>query len=775
MKYGYQGYKAEAMRDEEPARPGRLLLLALMTAVVLVVYTCVLYDTQVIHHEEYLDKSAGSIVRYETVKSSRGIVTDRNGEVLISNGHAYDLTFDAALLKRDEDANEAILRLLWLCHDNGVEWNDGLPIDWEEPFKFTIDGGPTEDKKRLLWCLNSIRESRIRLENYLLERPELVDASDLYELNPEDNYDNGELFEPEPEPEVNLTVGQKAKNLIKGVLNRGSNKNSDDTGPVITGSDLLARFSASDLSVEILDGAGISAGDFLSWLGRECGIPEEFSGQDRRMVLGIQYELRLRRYGDNSVYLLAQDIDTEFISQLSDGNYSGYKVVNSTVRQYETDAAAHILGTVGPLYQTDLGNPLYEGYSLDAIVGKDGVEAAFENYLHGQDGRRILSVTEDGKITGEYYTREPKPGNTVELTIDLEFQKATEAALAETVERMDAADRDWTRGAGVAVVRVGTGEILSLASYPSFDITAYRRDYNNLAADPAKPLINRATMGLYAPGSTLKPATAYAALTSGAISLKGRISDTGTWWYPRTNLYANCWYHAGHGSQNITQAITNSCNYFFAELGYRMGMDTLDEYYKILGLGEHTGIEIGDYAGNRPYNPQGQDQAPWAAFGQSNQRYTPLQLANYIATIVSGGRHCPAHLLKAVKGYGNANLIAQGDTTPMNEVEIAPEYLNAIKTGMKNLAEGGLNRYFQDCVVDAGAKTGTAQLGRGITNNGVFICFAPYDEPEVAIGMVIERGSAGANLASTAVKILNAWFDREPEAVVITGENELLP
>ena len=494
------------------------------------------------------------------------------------------------------------------------------------------------------------------------------------------------------------------------------------------------------------------------------------------MVLGIQYELRLRRYGDNSVYLLAENIDTEFISKLSDGNYSGAKVVNSSVRQYETDAAAHILGTVGPLYQTDLGNPLYEGYSLDATVGKDGVEAAFEQYLHGQDGRRILSVTEDGKITGEYYTREPKPGNTVELTIDLEFQKATEAALAETVERMNAADRDWTRGAGVAVVKVGTGEILSLASYPSFDITAYRRDYNQLAADPAKPLINRATMGLYAPGSTLKPATAYAALSSGAITLKGRISDTGTWWYPRTNLYANCWYHAGHGSQNITQAITNSCNYFFAELGYRMGMDTLDEYYTQLGLGEHTGIEIGDYAGNRPYNPQGQDQAPWAAFGQSNQRYTPLQLANYIATIVSGGRHCPAHLLKAVKAYGNSNLIAQGDTNPMNNVEIAPEYLNAIKTGMKNLAEGGLSRYFQDCVVDAGAKTGTAQLGRGITNNGVFICFAPYDEPEVAIGMVIERGSAGANLASTAVQILNAWFDRETDDEhIITGENQLLP
>ena len=281
-------------------------------------------------------------------------------------------------------------------------------------------------------------------------------------------------------------------------------------------------------------------------------------------------------------------------------------------------------------------------------------------------------------------------------------------------------------------------------------------------------------MGLFAPGSTLKPATALAALNSGTVTLTTRIRDTGTWYYPRTNLYANCWYKAGHGSQVISQAITNSCNYFFAELGYRMGMDKLNLWYEQLGLGEHTGIEIGDYAGNRPYNPPGEDQAPWAAFGQSNQRYTPLQLANYIATIVSGGRHCKAHLLKAVKSYDSAELIAQGDTVPVNYVDIDPSYLNAIKTGMKNLADGSLSRYFDECVVDAGAKTGTAQLGKGIVNNGVFICFAPYDEPEVAIGMVIERASAGANLASTAVNILNAWFDQESDAVV-TGENQLLP
>ena len=165
-----------------------------------------------------------------------------------------------------------------------------------------------------------------------------------------------------------------------------------------------------------------------------------------------------------------------------------------------------------------------------------------------------------------------------------------------------------------------------------------------------------------------------------------------------------------------------------------MGMDTMNTYYEALGLGNHTGIETGDSTGNRPFNPQGQNQAPWAAFGQSNQLYTPLQLANYIATIVSGGKHCSAHLLKAVKSYDNAALIAQGDTSPVNELDLAPENVQAVKTGMRNLVLSSLSRYFEECVVPAGAKTGTAQLGQGITNNGVFICFAPYDEPEIAEG-----------------------------------------
>ena len=762
LKYGYNGYKSDyktVSGGEERIGTGRMIILLALLTTVLVLYFGVLYNTQIIHHEEYLSQSVRSIVRTETVKASRGIVTDRNGVTLISNGFAYDLTFDPSLLRAGDDTNEAILRLLQLCVEQGRTWTDTLPLSWEEPCTFTVDSISTEQKRRLWNYMLTLKECRDTFGAYLLENLWLVDASDLLAEAEEAQRESSE---------------PSLQDRLMGFLRRDDTKSVQQEGPVIDPAKLLERFHPAALNSEILFDAGITGERFLSWMAQSFELPSSFTRSQQRSVLGVQYELRQRRLGDNTVYVLTQDVDTPFISLLSDGNYAGAKIINSSVRQYETGTAAHILGTVSPLWREDLENPLYEGYPLDATVGRNGVEAAFETYLHGKDGRRVMSVTEEGKVTGEYYSREPEPGSTVELTIDLEFQQAVENALAHTVEGITAADGDNTRGAGVAVVRVGTGEVLALASYPTFDITEFNSNYTELEKTPGNPLLNRATSGTYQPGSTLKPATAIAALDSGAITLTGRIRDTGKWNYPRTNLEINCWYKPGHGSQVISQAITNSCNYFFAELGYRMGMDTLDHYYEQFGLGEHTGIETGDAAGNRPYNPPGEDQAPWAAFGQSNQLYTPLQMSNYVATLVSGGKHCQAHLLKAVKSYDSAALIAQGNTSPLNTIDIAPEYLNAVKTGMHNLAHGSLAQFFDECVVDAGAKTGTAQTGKGITDNGAFICFAPYEEPEIAIGMVIERAGAGRALASCAVEILNAYFDRDTAASV-TGENELLP
>ena len=535
--------------------------------------------------------------------------------------------------------------------------------------------------------------------------------------------------------------------------------------------------TAEDITADYLSSLGLSAHALVERLRQEFKVPVAFSLNEARSVIGVQYELSIRKLMNTTAYAMVEDIDTQMISLLNDGDYAGAKITASSVREYKTTNAAHILGTVTPIWAEEYDALKEQGYSGNDRIGRSGVEAAFEQHLKGTDGKRIVSTNAAGKITGEYYEKAPQPGNTVELTIDLSLQQAVESALAEAVADMNAEDGDETRGAGAAVIQVGTGEVLALASYPTYDPADYSPEYNSLLANPANPLLNRATQGAYVPASTLKPLVAVAALETGATTPSEKIKDTGKWYYPGDpNSWLWCWNHSGHGWVNATTAITNSCNYYFATMGYRMGMDTLREYLTAFGLGQSTGIEIGDRAGTLPENPPGENQAPWAAFGQGNQLYTPLQLANYVATLVSGGKHCQPHLLKAVKSYDNTQILAVGDSTPTNVVEMKDPTLQAVKEGMLGYTQPGgqVYPYFKNCVVTAGAKTGTAQLGGGATNNGVFVCFAPYDDPQIAVSIVIEHGNAGAALASTAVKILNAYFSADEIGTAIVGENQLL-
>ena len=540
------------------------------------------------------------------------------------------------------------------------------------------------------------------------------------------------------------------------------------------------NLSPDGITEELLNSLGLDAGSLVELLREKYEIPSSFSLSDARSVIGVQYELSIRQLVSTTAYAMVEDIDSAMISLLNDGNYAGARITTSSVREYQTDSAAHILGTVGPIWREEYLQLKDKGYGYNDRIGRSGVELAFEEYLKGTDGKRIVSTNAEGKITGEYYEKEPQPGSTVELTIDLNLQKSVEDALAETVSAMSAKDGNTTRGAGAVVIKVGTGEVLALASYPDFDLSNYNQDYNILSTDLAKPLWNRATMGTYAPGSTFKPLTAVASLMEGIITPYQKLKTTGHWTYPGDpNSYANCWIYnssrGNHGSINVSEAITVSCNYFFAQMGYYLGLDKLNEYATAFGLGEHTGIEIGDAAGNLAQNKAGENQAPWAAFGQASYLFTPIQLANYIATLVSGGKHCEAHLLKAVKSYDNTQVLAVGNTDPKNTVDISGEALTAVKKGMHDLTTtGSLAPYFKDCVVDAGAKTGTAQVSKDTENNGVFVCFAPYDAPEIAVSIVIEQGGSGSALASTAVNILNAYFSADEIGTAVIGENQLL-
>ena len=730
--------------DRKEMQNTRLYVLAALLTLVLVAYLFVLYDVQVIHHEDYAARAIRSIVRPEKVEASRGIITDRNGKPLVSNRSTYDLTFDADLLRPGDDSNEAILRLVQLCQREGLPWIDNLPISRLSPYHYTVDQLDNQQKKLFLAYLKSLKPCAEALGQYLLRHPEALSA-------------------PEPEPAGDEEAGE----AVPG----------GELTPEKRAQELLELLTIEDLTADLLVEAGVTPAQLIGAMRQELDIPEAYTMTQARMVLGVQYELSVRKLDNYAAYVLAEDIDTPFISLLSDGNYAGAKVTLSSVREYETAYAAHILGYVGSIgIEDDYPSLKQKGYDYDDLIGKEGAELAFEEYLKGQDGRRVVATNDEGKITGEYYSTEPVPGNIVELTIDLDFQAQVEDFLAETVLRLNA-DGDETRGAGAAVVQVGTGEVLALASHPTYSLATFRQDIGELSQDLSRPMFNRATVGKYPPGSTLKPFTAMAALLHGDTTLTEKIKDTGIWRYPKDeiNSYSKCWKTSGHGNLNVTGAITNSCNYFFSELGYRMQMETLREYLVMFGLGEKTGIEIPETAGLLPENPQGQDQAPWAAYGQGTQLYSPLQLANYVATLVSGGKRCQAHLLKAAKTYDNSEVVAEGNTEPLNQIEISDENLRAVKEGMKGLVEGTLSPYFRNCVVSAGAKTGTSQVRSDTKNHGVFVCFAPYDAPEIAVAIAIERADAGAALASTAVNILNAYFTPSEDSATITGENQLLP
>lgn len=674
------------MQNPHPAKR-RVIALLVFFGAFLLLFAAVLYDAQILHGGENRAKSISSNAASETVTASRGIITDRNGKVLVSNRLAYTLVFDRSGFDDDAALNAAILRLVQLCEETGTGWNDTLPIG--------------------------------RVGNFL----------------------------------------------------RYSNARSETFDKFIEKNDLTS---------------GASGRQLLSELRELYHVDESLSEREARLIIGVRYELHSR-----DSYTFAEDVSTEVLSLITDGRYEGVTIRTASARVYNTALAAHILGTIGPIWQEewssneDTGYVGYadKGYSMNDLVGKDGVEKAFESYLRGTDGRRLITTDETGKITGELYTREPQPGGTVALTLDIDLQADVEAALAETISGM--IDKDSNeRGGAAAVVSVGTGEVLALASYPTYDLSTFNEDYDELVNDQRLPMFNRATQGIYAPGSTFKMVTAVAALESGIITPSSIIQDRGIYTYYK-DPQPMCWIYSQtgstHGRINVSQAITDSCNYFFYEVGRLTGIRTLDSYASQFGLGQSTGIEIGDSSGvlASPEWAESHDQE-WtdgqtitAAIGQSYNLFTPLQLANYVATLVGGGDHYQAHLLKNVKAYDNSRLLYMYDDKPINAVEMSDTTLSAVTRGMHELTVSGSVAYaFENCVVSAGAKTGSAQVGTDIAN-GVFVAYAPYEKPEIAVAIVIEKGGSGAALANTAVEIINSWFSRAQDGTAI-GENTLL-
>ncbi len=531
--------------------------------------------------------------------------------------------------------------------------------------------------------------------------------------------------------------------------------------------------------------ADLTAGELLTAACLRFGLIKDEDDPitpEMRAVAGVLYELYLRSYEITySQYIFARDVDITFITQVKERALPGVELETSTQRSYFTDAAAHLLGPVGALSSDEW--PTYKelGYPMDAVVGKGGVELAFETYLHGSAGVRRIETDEDGNIISQTWSTQPSPGNNVVLTIDESLQAVTEQLLADFVSGLE-------EQAGAAAVMVDmTGGVLALASYPDFDLSTYYEDYNELAARPDRPYYNRATQGLYAPGSTFKPLTAIAALSSGTISVNDTVYCGGKYtYYP--DVTPVCWIYTNvgghHGTEGVSKAITDSCNIFFYDVGRRTGIKTLVDYATQFGLGQYTGIEItekkGYVAGPDTSAQFGQTwyggQTMYAAIGQDSNQFTPLQLANYIATLVNGGNHYEVHLLKEVRSADYSSTVYEHVPVLRNTIDIADRDLAAVKKGMYDLSKtNSMRPFFSDLPVEVGCKTGTAEVN-GTSPNATFVCFAPYDDPQVALCIVVEKGdNGGSSLASIAAGMLNQYFAVAEDQSTAGGENELIP
>lgn len=524
-------------------------------------------------------------------------------------------------------------------------------------------------------------------------------------------------------------------------------------------------------------------------------LPESWTDEEARLVIGLVYELVLRNCVPSlPVYEFISDADDESLSAVVELNLPGMRVEPTSVRVYYTDCAAHILGHVGSMnaeqweYYSDI-----DGYKMDTKIGQSGLEAAFEKYLHGVDGIREDTVAADGTLISWKWIEEPKAGANVELTIDINLQRVAEEGMAKIAANLIAAGRDGSDIEGMAVVAIdpNNGEVLVCASYPTYDLNTFFEKYDELIKDPLLPTFNRALMGTYPPGSTYKMNMVVAGIDSGKINSGTTIYDAGIFrkYYPYTPTclaYTN--YGGSHGTITASEALKVSCNYFFYELADRISLNAMDSTAKALGLGEITGVELTEYSGYRANAETkaklyGGDAGVWsigdqiaASIGQSDNLFTPIQLAVYTGTLGMKGTRYQTTFLSRVVSADYRTLVMEKEPVVANILEISDDAYYAYNQGMKwvtSAGDGTASWYFTNYPISVAGKTGTAQHGRSGSENGAFVCYAPAEKPEIAIAIYGEKAGHGNTLAEIARSMLDVQFEIGEIGDVPTYENKL--
>ena len=691
------------------------LVLGLFLAV-LFLFSMKLYDLQIIE----TNGNTNNIKTFTTetvVKAARGDILDRNGNVLVTSRASYDLIFNHYVIRSAPNRNQQLLRLVQLCRELKIEYIDHFPVTKTAPFQYTLS------------------DYNAAWQGYF------------------------QAYLPE--------VGRL---------------DSDISAPL-----LIAKLR------EFYD------------------LPEEWSDEDARAVLGLRYELALRSDITNLPnYVFLEDASSEELAALLELNIPGLKAEASTVREYNTQFAAHILGYVGPITK-DQWNNIYKdmpGYSMDALVGQSGLEMAFEQYLHGTDGIRVDTVTVDGTVIESHYKvvngKEMRPvsGQNVEISVDLSLQAAAERALeslltslrakgenlAEGEKMPDGADAE---GGAVVVMNTKTGQILACASYPTFNLATYREDYNILLETKYSPLYNRALQAIYPPGSTYKMVMVVAGIDSGKIARNTIIKDEGEYRkYAASGFHPDCliWTNKNqtHGYINAAQALSASCNYFFYALAdeYGVSIKAVDDVAKGLGLGEKTGVELFEESGYRANEETKAqlhkgDDSRWyaadqimAAIGQSDNKFTPIQLCSYVSTLANKGVRYKATFMNRVLSSDYTSVLSTATPVVLSKYSISDEAYLAYAEGMRlAVTEGTAKKFFGTYPVAIAAKTGTAETDSGGSDNGAFVCYGPFEDPEIAVVVYGEKAGHGSTMGEIAKAITDAYFHDILNGNTSSGEN----
>lgn len=661
---------------------------------------------QIVNGSEYREKSNTKLTREAKIEAARGSILDRNGNTLVSTEMEFSLEMYKS--KTDDDQlNKSISLMTSILENNGNSYIDTFPISIE-PFEYHFDS----DEELAEWKKKyNIPETASAEEAFYLLR-------DKYNISSED---------------------------IKEI----------------------------------------------------------------RRILAIRYAISTVGYSTTKSIEISNKISRNAAVQLQENsqNLTGINIVVEPVRVYHTgNLASHIIGYMSRLSDSNKKEFEAEGddheYDADDKVGQTGVEKVFEKYLRGEDGVKQIDMSVDGTVTGEYTSQEAIGGADVVLTIDANLQRIAEEALEKNIMKIrngEFGNAYDAEGGAVVVTNVKTGEILAMASYPDYDPSKF---YNGISQSQyneylnSKALRSKATQEIYPPGSIFKMVTAVAGLESGAVTPSETINDNGKFIVSDDPNYNNpaCWYYnsygRGHGRLNIVGALQKSCNYYFFDVSNRIGIEKLDEYADYFGLGRKTGIQINESTGVLASREYAESRGEvWskaytasASIGQSYNTFTPVQMAKYIAMIANGGHPINLSIVKNVIN-SNGSQVAQEEideyvnkklgTEKVNteDKNISEETMAAVHEGMKSVAEeegGTAYSVFKDFEIEVGGKTGSAELTNNKDSKDViawFAGFAPYDDPEIAIVVMVEKGGHGSYTAEVVKEIMQEYFGMNMEEV----------